>query len=87
MKVCVHSKKFSLVAVVLEPRPPKRMRHKRAPQTTLPSYQATRYRGIIICNQVAFYHHKLLAEGHFNPDETKELSKIFKEKHRVMDNT
>ena len=49
--------------------PPKRMCLKAAPQTTC---QATRYRGIIICNQVAFYDHKFLAEVHFNPDETKQ---------------
>ena len=84
MKVCVHSKKLNLAAVVLEPWPPKRMCLKAAPQTTC---QATRYRGIIICNQVAFYDHKFLAEVHFNLDETKKLSKIFKEKHRVIDNT
>ena len=54
-------------------------------QCLRPLSHASRFAWIIICNQFAFYHKKILLVD-FNPTN-KRLRKIFKEKHGVIVNT
>ena len=55
-------------------------------QRLRPLGHATRHARIIICNQFAFHHQKVLVEVDFNPRK-KDLGKIFIEKHCVIDKT